>query len=159
MIQVTFTPEEIQVFQHERYHHPHPHVQRKMEVLWLKSQGLCHQKIARLAHISINTVTHYLREYKEGGIERIKKVHFYRPQSLLCEHISTLEPHFTAHPPATLKEAAEAIERLTGIRRSETQVRIFLRKAGLRRRKVGMIPARGDPIVQDLFKKKSLNRV
>jgi hypothetical protein len=35
-----FSEEELKAIEHERYHHPHPHVQRKMEVLWLKSHGL-----------------------------------------------------------------------------------------------------------------------
>jgi len=29
---------------YERFNHPHPFVQRKMEALWLKSQGLPHQQ-------------------------------------------------------------------------------------------------------------------
>jgi len=33
MIQLEFTPEAIAALHHERYHHPHPRVQRKMEVL------------------------------------------------------------------------------------------------------------------------------
>ncbi|KAA6322707.1 hypothetical protein EZS27_027773 [termite gut metagenome] len=37
MLKVKFTESDRLVFQHERYHHPHPHVQKKMEVLFLKS--------------------------------------------------------------------------------------------------------------------------
>jgi hypothetical protein len=36
----TFGPDVLAEIRHDRYHHPHPRVQRKMEVLWLKSQGL-----------------------------------------------------------------------------------------------------------------------
>jgi hypothetical protein len=35
MIQLKFAEEDIKIFQYERYHHPHPHVMRKMEVLAL----------------------------------------------------------------------------------------------------------------------------
>ena len=51
MLRLTFTPAEAEAdaLEHERFHHPHPHVRRKMEALWLKSQGLAHQDIARLA--------------------------------------------------------------------------------------------------------------
>jgi DNA-binding transcriptional regulator YbjK len=38
-----------------------------MEVLWLKSQGLSHQKIAKLAGVPVNKVTSYIRDYQEGG--------------------------------------------------------------------------------------------
>jgi len=42
MIQINFSPEEIESLKYERYHHPHPHVQKKMEALYLKSQGIIH---------------------------------------------------------------------------------------------------------------------
>ena len=47
-IQLTFTPEIQEALNYERYHHPVPLVQRRMEVLWLKSHGLAHELIARL---------------------------------------------------------------------------------------------------------------
>ena len=45
MIKIEFTEGAIQALNYERYHHPHPRVQRKMEALWLKSQGEPHNKI------------------------------------------------------------------------------------------------------------------
>ena len=45
-IQLTFTPEIQEALNYERYHHPVPLVQRRMEVLWLKSHGLAHELIA-----------------------------------------------------------------------------------------------------------------
>jgi hypothetical protein len=39
-----------------------------------------------------------------------------------------LETYFRAHPPATIKEAQNKIEVLTGIKRSETQVREYCKK-------------------------------
>ena len=41
------------------------------------------------------------------------------------------------------------LETLTGIRRSPTQVRLFLTPLGLHRRKVGFLPAKGDPDVPE----------
>lgn len=52
-----------------------------------------------------------------------------------------------------MKEAAQKIEELTGIERSTQRVRIFLKGLGLKYRKVGMVPAKADPEVQDEFKK------
>ena len=45
MIKLEFTEAEQQSLHYERYHHPHPRVQRKMEALWLKSQGMAHSEI------------------------------------------------------------------------------------------------------------------
>lgn len=156
MIQITFTPEAIQALNDARYHHPHPRVQRKMEAVWLKSQGLPHQEIARLTSVSINTVTSYLRTYQQSGLDGLKHVSFYQPQSQLHQERSTLESYFREHPPATIKEASHTIEKLTGLKRGETQVRAFLKSMGLSRRKVGMIPAKADVQQQEEFKKKDL---
>jgi hypothetical protein len=48
MLQLTFTNEDIQQLHYERFHHPHPHVQRKMEALYLKSRGYPHWEICQL---------------------------------------------------------------------------------------------------------------
>jgi transposase-like protein len=40
-----------------------------MEALWLKSQGLEHQEICRLAGVSSNTLRKYLRLFQAGGIK------------------------------------------------------------------------------------------
>jgi transposase len=154
MIQLQFTPEAIEALHHERYYHPHPRVQRKMDAVWLKSQGLSHQEIARLTKVSVNTVTSYMHAYQQGGIEQLKHVSFYKPRSSLHDHAATIEAYFIEKPPATIKEAVDIIASLTGIRRGETQVRTFLQSMGLRRRKVGMIPAKADIQKQAHFKKK-----
>lgn len=128
MIQLEFTPEIQETLNYERYHHPVPLVQRRMEVLWLKSHHLPHALIAQLAHVSENTMREYFQLYAEGGVEKLKEVPFYRPESQLQAHSASLEDYFRTHPPATIKEAQSEIEALTGIKRSETQVREFLKK-------------------------------
>jgi len=50
MIKLEFIEEDKRLLSYGRFNHPHPRVQLKMEVLWLKSQGLSHQKIAKLAN-------------------------------------------------------------------------------------------------------------
>ncbi len=159
MIKIEFTEEEIQALHYQRYHHPHPRVQRKMEALWLKSQKVPHNQIAKLTGVSINVVTRYSREYKKGGIEKLKELNFYQPESELQQHNETIEAYFRKTPPATIKEAMSKIEELTGIKRSETQVRKFLKSIGLSRRKVGMIPSKADPDKQESFKKNNWSLV
>src|SRR3954452_13162830 len=59
---ISFTDEDRRSLAHDRFHHPDPRVQRKMEVLWLKSHGLGHDDIATLAEVSRRTVQRYLNE-------------------------------------------------------------------------------------------------
>lgn len=159
MIRIEFTEEAIEKLRYERFHHPHPRVQRKMEALLLKSQCLPHRQICEILGISENTLRSYLRAYHEGGVEKLKELNFPCPRSELFQHAETIEGYFREHPPATVKEAAAKIEELTGIRRSTTQVRQFLKSLGMRRLKVGAVPAKADIEEQARFKKTSLNRV
>jgi transposase len=126
--QLKFTSEIQKELNYERYHYPAPLVMRRMEVLWLKSQGLAHEQIATLAGISENTMREYFSLYEEGGVEKLKELNYYHPESAMNEHITSLEAYFLEHPPASIKEAQQKIKDITGIERSETQVRVFLKK-------------------------------
>lgn len=129
---------------------------------------LSHQEIVRLTGISPNTLRKYLQDYVEGGIEKLKEINFNRPTSKLTEHQQKIEDYFRTNPPASINEAIVKIEELTGIKRSPTQVRIFLKSIGMRCLKVaksagqkllsgelrGFVPGKADPDVQAEFKKK-----
>jgi transposase len=143
MIQIDISNTEREKLQYERYHHPHPHVMKKMEVLYLKSLNkLSHELICEIANVSPNTLRSYLKEYKSGGIDKLKEVNFYRPSSELKAHTSSIEKYLKDHPPATIAEASCMIEKLTGIKRGLTQTRVFIKSLGVRLRKVGTIPAK-----------------
>ncbi len=55
MIKIEFTTEEIELLHYWRFHHPHPTVQLRCEVIFLKSQGLPVSEILRLCGISLST--------------------------------------------------------------------------------------------------------
>ena len=157
MLHITFSEQDIAELHYERYHHPHPRVQMKMEALLLKSRGLPHLEIAACVGVTGPTLRSYFRTYLAGGIAALREVHFYQPTSDLDTHRTTLEAYFTAHPPANASQAAAAIEELTGIKRRPTQIRIFLKKLGLKRLKAYAIPAKYDQERQEMFKKTNLN--
>jgi len=156
MIKIEFTKEQIKALDYERFHHPHPRVQRKMHALYLKSLDLPHRQICLSMGICGNTLISYLEDFQKGGIEKLKEINFYKPQSELKKHESSIEAYFKEHPPAGIKEAMAKIEELTGIKRTENRVREFLKSIGMKRRKVGMIPAKADPDKQEEFLKKEL---
>ena len=128
MRRFTFPPTILDEIRHERYHHPHPRVQQKMEVLWLKSQGLTHAVIANLADVAPRTVQRYLDEFEEGGLERICRIPWAGKPNELEAHHQSLEAYFAEHPPRSVCEAQQAIKILTGIERGLSQVRAFLKK-------------------------------
>jgi transposase len=103
-------------------------VQRRMEALWLKGHGLPHAQIAELVGVAENTIRDYFELFQEGGIEKLKELNYYVPNSKLNTHVTSLEVHFRDNPPASIKEAQSEIETITGVKRSETQVAEFLKK-------------------------------
>jgi transposase len=151
MIHLDFTPEDIDALHRERFHHPHPRVQEKMEAVYLRSQGLLHKEICRLSRISENTLRSYLRQFQEGGVERLKRLDFAKPTSELADYRQELEDYFRKNTPRSAAQAAADIERITGIRRGLTQVRKFLTGMGMKCRKLGMIPAKADADEQREF--------
>jgi len=153
MLRLTFSEEDIKELDYQRYHHPHPRVQRKMEALLLKAKGLPHQQIASCVGVCENTVRSYFQQYQTGGIEALKHVEFRRPTSELQAHHDTIEAYFREHPVTTIPQAVKRIEELTGLKRSPTQVGIFLKKLGLKRLKTSAIPAKCNVELQATFKK------
>ncbi len=141
MRRLEFSEADRQALNYQRYHHPPPRVQQRMETLWLKSQGMPHHPIARLCDSSGNTVRAYLKLYQAGGVEALKQLRFHRPQSALNTHRETIEAHLREHPPQTISDAVAVLESLTGIRRRPTQVRLFLKQLGLNCLKVWLMPA------------------
>src|SRR3954468_20998870 len=114
---IRITAEDRQSLAHDRFHHPDPRVQRKMEVLWLKSHGLGHDDIAAFADVSRRTVQRYLDQYREGGLPRLRRCRWHPTQGALAEHQGSREEYFSKHPARSAKQARAVIERQTGVRR------------------------------------------
>lgn len=142
MIKIEFTPEEVDALEYERYHYPDPKAQKRMEIVYLKSQDLAHQEICRICRIYETTLTTCLELYRAGGIERLKEFGYKGSVSELSAHTATLEAHFKEHPPCTAAEAQAVIKKMTGIKRSPTQVRAFMKRLGMRLRKTGYVPGK-----------------
>ena len=150
MINFEFSDQEIDELEHNRYNFPDPKVQRKMEAVYLKSQGLSHSLICHLCKISRVTLVKYLKQYQLGGVERLKQNLYKGKVNELDPHKETLERVLTMNPAHTTKEAAQIIEDHTGIKRGLTQVRIFLKRIGFKYRKTAAIP--GKAATSDLVK-------
>jgi len=67
MIRIDFCAEDIEEMTRLGYDDPHRSVRRRMEAVWLRSQGLYHEEICRLTGISGNTFRKDLRLFQAGG--------------------------------------------------------------------------------------------
>ncbi len=131
----------VEAIARDRYGHPDPRVQERMEVLWLKSKNESHERIAELANVSRSTVQRTLRIFVAKGLDGIRSFGWKGQPSALTAHAATIEQAFREHPPHTARDAARRIEELTGVRRKESRVRKFLKAdLGMKCLKVAPIP-------------------
>ena len=72
MICPAFTASDQAALEAERYLHPHPKVQRKLEAVYLKSLDLPHHLICRICQIRKPTLVRYLRTFEAAGVEGLK---------------------------------------------------------------------------------------
>lgn len=156
MIHLEFSQNILTQIQHHRVHHPHHKVRQKMDALWQKSLGIPHWQICQVIGITGNTLRGYFREYQEGGLERILEIRFYHPTSELDAYKTCLKTYFTKHPPHSAAEAAAFIKRHLEIDLSPNRVLIFLKSLGIKRLKVGQIPAKADVEAQQTFVEEQL---
>jgi transposase len=125
---LSFSQEDLQLLAQQRYEHPDPRVQVRMEVLWLISQKVTHGEAARLAGVSRATAERYVALYRRGGVAALRHFDWCKPVSALEQHRDTLEESFRKNPPHTVAEACARIKAETGLERRPTQVRAFLKK-------------------------------
>lgn len=128
MTRLSFSQDEQDALHTERFEHPHPRVQQRMEVLWLVSQGLVYPEAARLARVSEATVDRYVANYRQGGLDALRQIKWGSSTSELEQHRESLEESFLRNPPHTIAEACQRIKEETGIERGPSQVRAFLKK-------------------------------
>jgi transposase len=108
MTGLTFSEEEQQALHKERFEHPHPRVQQRMEVLWLISQGLVYAQAAHLAGVSEATVDRYVALYRQGGLEALRELKWGKATSELLDHRDSLEESFRRNPPTRWRKPASA---------------------------------------------------
>lgn len=156
MIEIFFSDEQISELQSLESDHPHPLVRRRALILILKSEELSHYKIAKIANVSENTVRRCFEIYLEKGIEGLRAMNFYKPQSRLKSFESEVKEYFTKTPPATISQACHDIGKLTGVWIKNTQMRQYIKSIGVRHRKVNSIPAKADIEMQKVFNEEQL---
>jgi transposase len=137
---IVLSADEQQVVNAERDSHPETHVRRKMLVLWLLHCGTTRAQAARIAGLGRATVQRYVAAYRDGGLDALRRWEVTGPVSDLAGYTDAICESLTAVPVRTVAEACDRIERLTGLRRGPSQVRVFLKGLKFEWRRVRAIP-------------------
>ena len=105
MICTPIPDEDMKVLREERFTHPHPRVQRKMEAVYLTGMGLPRQEVVRLLGVAEGTIRSYRGAYREAGIEGLCRFNPHPQAAALRPYTTTIRESFIADPPHTVQEA------------------------------------------------------
>lgn len=120
----------------------------KLLVIIMHHEGATSAFISRCMKFAPNTVSAYMKLYLNGGIGELIENRYYRPSSSIEPFIKCIECSFKITPVQNAKDAVMRIEKITGIKLSESQVRRIMKKMGMSLKKCSSIPAKADPQLQ-----------
>jgi transposase len=126
-----------------------------METLWLLQHGLTREKAAEIVGVSVATVKRNVKAYRDGGLDGLRRWGKKGRTGSLEAHRELLAESFREQPVCSVVEAADRIEQLTGIRRGPTQIRLFLKKLGLRWQRMGAIPVPPKKVLRNTWRSSS----
>jgi transposase len=140
---------DIEKLRYERFAYPHPMIQKRIFAVWLKAElHYSNQTISLITGLHANTVSHWIKVYQQSGYAALLTNHYGTNKSKLEGHSASILSSFCQQPPMCAAQAAERIREMTGIQRSEQQVRAFMKRHGLKFLKCGHVPAKADNEVQ-----------
>ena len=151
---------ETEKLNYERYRCPDPLVSKRLHAVYMKAaSGWSDKEIGRAVDACRNSVARWLDMYESGGFDALCRVGYGANRSEMDGYSVSIADSFCAEPPVSIAEAVSRIEWLTGIRRSPTRVREFMKRHGFRYLKLGHIPAKADAARQRTWVEEAMGPV
>ena len=154
-IELQLTKKDLKVISKRRIDHQNKKIRQRLQSLWFASQSeFTAETIARYTGLSKRSIFEVIKTYKESGLEKVMELSPRRQKSELEGFSDLIKDEFDNNPPRSIKEAKIRIKELTGIKRSDTQIRKFLKGLGMRLLKPMFIPfSKGDNNIEEKTKK------
>lgn len=131
---------DMKVISSNRYKSESPIVSKRLNAIVIFDKTQNKKKTSELTGIPKRTVEQYINEYSKHGLDYVLVTHYPERHSALMEHKDEILEEFELNPPQSIPEAKSRIKKLTGISRSDTQIRKYLNKIGVSRKKPTLIP-------------------
>jgi transposase len=140
-LRIALSDDEQRLVTDHRETHPSLLIRRRLFVLWSLHCGLTRQQAAAVAGIGLASVQHFVSIYRTDGIDGLlKQERTYVPVSELAQFESVIRTSFEEQPARSIVEACARIQELTGLQCAPTQVRVFLKRLGLKWQRIRAIP-------------------
>ena len=142
---LSLSAEEIQQIKVERYTYGDSMIQKRLMVIYLLSTtDLDNRTIAQVSGCHRNMVTIWRDKCLNEGLSSLYINNYRKPESILEEYRELILSHLDSNPVQSVNQAVSEIEKLTGIKRSPTQIRQFLVRNKYKWRKMGQIPGKAN---------------
>ena len=142
MIKLSLTEAQLDELHKEASDNPCSRARRKCWVVYLRGKGYACQEIADVVRVDADTITEYVRKYREGGLPGLLVEDYRQPAGRLDGQAEKLKDMFGKRPPHTVNQAIAMIEQETGLRLRPSACREFLHKLGLKPRRCGLVPGK-----------------
>jgi transposase len=151
---------DIERLSYERYAYPHPMIQKRIFSVYLKViSTFSNQQIGFITGLHPNTISHWITVYERQGYGGLLCNNYGTNQSELQEHSECILTCLGQQPPRSAAEAAQRILEMTGVERSQQQIRTFMKRHGLKFIKCGHLPAKADTAQQHQWMQTELEPV
>ena len=117
---------------------------RKLLALKMRDSGAPLEMIAKTLRVTVRSVSNYIAEFREGGLETTLEDRAYSPMSSIEPYLDRLETSFRESPVGSARQARHRIIDVAEIELSLTQTRRVMKRLGMRYRKAGQVPGKAD---------------
>lgn len=151
MIEINLSANERPLLRDLHQNHIHPVIRQRAHVILLRAGKIQNEHISAITGLCVTTIINYTHQYLEKGSSWVTTLNFRKPASQLQSFDAEILAYFEKNPVSTITEACQKVSKLTGVTVKNTQMRAYLKKLGIKWRKVGGIPAKVDIAVQQRF--------
>lgn len=121
---------------------------RRLLAVRMHGLGISHAMIAAALRVSDDTVTNYIKLYRDEGLSGLVENRYHRPASSVEPFLEVIKASLAETPVASAAEGAARIAELTSIKLSDSQASRIIRRLGMKYRKSAAFPGGGDPQMQ-----------
>ena len=149
MIKLTFTEAELDAIA-EALDDPNlsDRYGRRLMAIRMHALNVPNSKIAGVLRISADTVTNYIKLYRDEGLAGLVENRYHRPVSSVEPFLEEIAASFAEAPVSTASEGGARIEEISGIKLSDSQVARLMRRLGMKYRKSAAMPGKCDVQMQ-----------
>jgi transposase len=151
MIEINLSMNERTLLRGLHQNHIHPVIRQRAHVILLRSEKIPNDQISIIAGLGETTIIDYAHQYLEKGNSWVTTLNFRKPVSQLQSFDEEIKAYFEKNPVSTISHACSEVSKFTGVTVKNTQMRAYLKKLGIKWRKVGGIPAKVDIEAQQKF--------